>query len=375
MPGPVATSPAAPCQDASNPAARRPVAQQPAAQRSAARHPAARRPPMEELIAGLRQLAPDFPDLYSVTDLSDGSHLGHGSHVDNGTELGTRTTAGSPWLTAGDVVAAMAARKAGQVGSSPAVAGARLAASLGYAVAGRPAVALAVAGRSYDTGPGSLLLRLGDEGLIEGIGVRNPALAVRHDDPLAGTEGVIVLPDTEALARWTAERVWATLAPLIDEVHQLTRYGRAPMWNLVADAVLGPATSTPRLARQDQRAGRATGTALLDALVDLGAPIRRRGTVFERPATRPTAVDPAAIDPSAAEPTAADLPVADPPVADPSEADPSEADSSPGDPSAADSSAGDPSAPAELVVIRGSCCFYFREDVPKCATCPLLRRP
>jgi hypothetical protein len=141
-------------------------------------------------------------------------------------------------------------------------------------------VAIAVAGQAYDVGPASLLLQLDDAGLVERIAVRRPTLAVLPDDPLAADQAthIDLLPDLAALTGWAAARIVATLVPLIDELHRVTRFGRVPMWNLVADAVLGPATTVPRLAGLDQCAGREMGFALIDAMVAAGAPIRRVGT-------------------------------------------------------------------------------------------------
>jgi hypothetical protein len=241
----------------------------------------------------LTTLSPEYPQAYGVSDPGP-------------------DPVAPDWVPVSDVVAAMISGKGPHLGISPAVAGARLAGSLGYAVAGRPAVALAAAGRMYDTGPESLMMRLDDEGLVERIGVRNRVLAVTEDDPVAGRDEVLVLPDRPALIRWAAPGIWTALDRLIDEVHERTRYGRIPMWNLVADSVLGPAAAAAASAGLDHRVGYASGQALLDALVELGAPIHRRGSLLE--------------------------------------------------------------PPGELLTMRGSCCLYFRQDEEKCGTCPLIRQ-
>jgi ferric iron reductase protein FhuF len=125
-----------------------------------------------------------------------------------------------------------------------------------------------------------------------------------------------VLPELTELIAWAAERAWSTLDPLIEELHTVTRYGRTPMWNLVADAILGPATLAPAAAGMDQRAGRAVGTALIDALIVSGAPIRRRGTAHPQwDGGRLT-----------------------------------------------------------LAPVRGSCCLYFRQNQELCESCPLTPR-
>jgi FhuF 2Fe-2S C-terminal domain len=263
--------------------------------------------PLHRFGAWLGALYPEYPQAYTVDDLSTGRPAG--------------------WVAVPGAIAAMASGDGAHLGVSPAVAGARLAGSLGYAAAGRPAVALAVAGRAYDTGPDSLLVHLDGERLVDRIGVRNPLLVVAADDPLAGSGhppgdslagsgrppgDVLVLPDRAAVGAWAAARAWASLDRLVDELHELTGYGRIPMWNLVADAVLGPAATAAGLAGLDPRAGFEAADRFLDALVDLGAPIRRRGTLCE-------------------------------------------------------------SGPGATVVTRGSCCLWFRQGEEKCLTCPLVR--
>jgi hypothetical protein len=68
------------------------------------------------------------------------------------------------------------------------------------------------------------------------------------------------------------------LAPVIDELRALSRFGVVPAWNVVADSVLSTAMFVPLFGGGDERAGRAVGEALLDALVSHGARIRTRGT-------------------------------------------------------------------------------------------------
>jgi hypothetical protein len=258
--------------------------------------------PVGQLSERLRALTPDRPETYAICDL--------------GAAIPAPGRPNARWLSVEEVIAAMTAGGGEHLTISPAVAGARMAGSVGYATAGRLAVALAVTGQAYDTGPDSLALRLDDEGLVAWIGVRRPVLAVLAADPLAGTSGVLVLPDLSALIAWAADRAWATLDPLIGELHRVTRYGLAPMWNLVADAILGPATVAPRLAGLDQRAGHAVGGALIDRLISRGAPIRRRGTVREE------RIDGRLV----------------------------------------------------LAPVRGSCCLYFRQNRELCDSCPLAVR-
>ncbi len=216
--------------------------------------------PVAILAQRLAALAPDSPYAYAAPDFHD-------------------VPPGNSWLTVREVLPVMISSDGPHHHHGPAVRGARLIGSLGYAAVGRLSVAIAVAGQAYSTGPESLMLRLDEEGLVEQIAVRSPRLAVLPDDPLSGARNVTTVPDLPALVAWAARGAYATLAPLIEMIHAETRYGTVAMWNQVADSVLGPTTKSPLLAGQDQQAGRATGQLLLDALVAEGAPIRRRGTV------------------------------------------------------------------------------------------------
>jgi ferric iron reductase protein FhuF len=131
---------------------------------------------------------------------------------------------------------------------------------------------------------------------------------------------VRVFPDEAALLDAVAAAAVATLAPLLDEVRSATRFGLVPLWNAAGDAVRLTAAMAPRYAGRAARPGLAT--ALLDALVAHGAPIRGRG---------------------------ADQPL-------------------PGR--------------AERVPVRAACCLAYRTDPPVadpsdalCTTCPLLDPP
>jgi FhuF 2Fe-2S C-terminal domain len=250
-------------------------------------------PSLVGLLAGrLRGLDPDDPGRYTVTDLVQPRG----------------------WIPPGQLIAVMMSGSGEHLTISPAVAGARMAGSLGYAVAGRLAVALAVAAQAH--GPDSLLFQVDDEGLVERVAVRRPELAVLSSDPLAGRPGARVLPEPADLIAWAADRAWSTLDPLIAELHQASRYGVVPIWNLVADSILGPATSAPLLAGRDQAAGRAVGVALIEALIGCGAPIRRRGTA------RAELVEGRLV----------------------------------------------------LASVRGSCCLYFRQNQELCDSCPLAQK-
>jgi hypothetical protein len=131
---------------------------------------------------------------------------------------------------------------------------------------------------------------------------------------------VRVYPDEAALLDAVAAAAVATLAPLLDEVRAATRFGLVPLWNAVGDAVRLTDAMVPRYAGRTPRPGLAT--ALLDALVAHGAPIRGRGTDQPLPGR------------------------------------------------------------AERVPVRAACCLAYRTDPPVadpsdalCTTCPLLDPP
>ena len=128
-----------------------------------------------------------------------------------------------------------------------------------------------------------------------------------------------VFTDEAALLDAVAAAAVATLAPLLDEVRVATRFGLVPLWNAAGDAVRLTAAMAPRYAGRVARPGLAT--ALLDALVAHGAPIRGRGTDQPLPGR------------------------------------------------------------AERVPVRAACCLAYRTDPPVadpsdalCTTCPLLDR-
>lgn len=250
--------------------------------------------PVEALAGRLRALNPLSPYAYSANRLD---RAGPGT-----------------WLGPDEVMAAMLTSNGEHHRFGPAVRGARLAGSLGYAAAGRPAVAIAVAGQVYDPGPDSLVLRLDDAGLVDRIAVRSGVLAVLPDDPRAAAPGIETVGSVAELTGWAARRAYATLDPLAELIHRHTRYGRVAIWNQIADTVLGPTTTAMLPAGRSQEAGRAVGHLFLDALVAEGAPIRRRGTVrVEVSSAGPRTLDP----------------------------------------------------------IRGMCCLYYRQDRDTCAGCPL----
>ena len=174
------------------------------------------------------------------------------------------------------------------------------------------------------------------EGHLDRVAVRPPAWVVAGDpaapspaapspaapSPAAPSPAALVrvFPDEAALHDAVAAAAVATLAPLLDEVRAATRCGLVPLWNAAGDAVRLTAAMAPRYAGRTPRPGLAT--ALLDALVAHGAPIRGRGTDQPLPGR------------------------------------------------------------AERVPVRAACCLAYRTDPPVadpadalCTTCPLLDPP
>jgi hypothetical protein len=115
-------------------------------------------------------------------------------------------------------------------------------------------------------------------------------------DPWQHLAGVTVLPDPEALIAWTADRVHPTLDGLVEQVHRATGYGRQPLWNLVADTLLGPSAAAAARAGRDAAVAHDNADALLDALVVRGPRITRRGSLcaVQADGTRSSGAAPAA---------------------------------------------------------------------------------
>jgi len=279
--------------------------------------------PLAETAARLRALVPAFPDTYDVV-------------------LGEVSGPGWVRLDAAPVARWCAeARERGNPRRLASVAAAAVGGALAHAVLARVTAALAVDGRAWDLGADALTVHRAPEGHLDRVAVRPPAWVVAGDpaapspaapspaapSPAAPSPAAVapdalvrVFPDEAALHDAVAAAAVATLAPLLDEVRAATRFGLVPLWNAAGDAVRLTAAMAPRYAGRTPRPGLAT--ALLDALVAHGAPIRGRGT---------------------------DQPV-------------------PGR--------------AEQVPVRAACCLAYRTDPPVadpadalCTTCPLLDPP
>jgi len=274
--------------------------------------------PLAETAARLRALVPAFPDTYDVV-------------------LGEVSGPGWVRLDAAPVTRWCAeARERGNPRRLASVAAAAVGGALAHAVLARVTAALAVDGRAWDLGADALTVHRAPEGHLDRVAVRPPAWVVAGDpaapspaapspaapSPAAPSPAafVRVFPDEAALHDAVAAAAVATLAPLLDEVRAATRFGLVPLWNAAGDAVRLTAAMAPRYAGRTPRPGLAT--ALLDALVAHGAPIRGRGTDQPLPGR------------------------------------------------------------AEQVPVRAACCLAYRTDPPVadpadalCTTCPLLDPP
>jgi hypothetical protein len=281
--------------------------------------------PLAETAARLRALVPAFPDTYDVV-------------------LGEVSGKGWVRLDAAPVARWCAeARERGNPRRLLSVAAAAVGGALAHAVLARVTAALAVDGRAWDLAADALTVHRAPEGHLDRVAVRPPAWVVAGDPaapaaPQASTSVpqvspaapspaapspaalVRVFPDEAALLDAVAAAAVATLAPLLDEVRAATRFGLVPLWNAAGDAVRLTAAMAPRYAGRPARPGLAT--ALLDALVAHGAPIRGRGTDQPLPGR------------------------------------------------------------AERVPVRAACCLAYRTDPPVadpsdalCTTCPLLDPP
>jgi hypothetical protein len=306
--------------------------------------------PLAETAARLRALVPAFPDTYDVV-------LGEVS--------------GPGWVRCDAAPVARwcaEARERGNPRRLASVAAAAVGGALAHAVLARVTAALAVDGRAWDLGADALTVHRAPEGHLDRVAVRPPAWVVAGDpaapaapqtftsvppvspaapspyapspagpspagpspagpspaapSPAAPSPDALVrvYPDEAALLDAVAAAAVATLAPLLDEVRAATRFGLVPLWNAAGDAVRLTAAMVPRYAGRTPRPGLAT--ALLDALVAHGAPIRGRGTDQPLPGR------------------------------------------------------------AERVPVRAACCLAYRTDPPVadpsdalCTTCPLLDPP
>ena len=87
---------------------------------------------------------------------------------------------------------------------------------------------------------------------------------------------IVALPNEAALTTWVAHRSHRALEPLFDKLFAVSdgAMSVASMWHVVGAAVVGAATQVPLLAGSSELTSMRRAQAVLDALVDFGAPVR-----------------------------------------------------------------------------------------------------
>jgi hypothetical protein len=144
--------------------------------------------------------------------------------------------------------------------------------ALAHAVIGRVTAALLLDRRAWDVDAANLAVHP-ERGEAA---VRSQRMLVLPDDPAVGAPDATAVPELAALLDRVAAAAVATLTPLFDAVRAATRYGLAPLWNGVCDSVRSAATYVPIYAGGLPGA-RDLASALVEALVANGAPIKARG--------------------------------------------------------------------------------------------------
>ncbi|WP_059019106.1 hypothetical protein [Mycobacterium sp. M26] len=153
-------------------------------------------------------------------------------------------------------------------------AAAQVAAAFTHAVLGRVLTLLMLEGRAWDAGPDNLWMHVDSEGAIDWAGVVNPTLRVLPDDP--ASTGVVRLPGEAALATWTAHRCHRSLAPLFEELQDLSggALTTTAMWQSVGAAAVITATQVPLMSGAGEVVCMRRAQAVLDALAGFGLPVR-----------------------------------------------------------------------------------------------------
>lgn len=227
--------------------------------------------PLHESSNRLRDLYPECPRVYGVAVIGD---------------LSRRRWWPLGELLTTDRLQAMFDAAAAETDSRVAVAQ-QFAATLSHVVVGRVIPLLVLEGRAWDTGLENLWVHVDSEGAIDWVGVSDPTLRVLPDDPyFAGRPGprrrasagdrIVALPSEAALATWVAHRSHRALVPLFDKLVAVSDgvMSTAAMWHLVGAAVVGAATQVPLLAGCSEATSMRRAQAVLDAMVEFGAPVR-----------------------------------------------------------------------------------------------------
>jgi hypothetical protein len=145
-------------------------------------------------------------------------------------------------------------------------AGSLLAAELTHVVVGPTVSAMVLDGRCPDPAVDNLADRVDGEGNLERSAVLSPRAAVLAGDAASADRHSVVLPDEAALDRWWAQRVAATLTPLLAAVRARAPFGLRGLWGAVSDEVTGTAIWIAQLAGEDPHPAWRRAQRLLDAL-------------------------------------------------------------------------------------------------------------
>ncbi len=156
----------------------------------------------------------------------------------------------------------------------PAVTGTFFLKTYARVVVGAALVSLVTERRVPDVGPRNVAFRIGEDGIVRELALRQPRFIALPGDPDAGHADAMVLPDSDALRGWLRERlVNGHMAELIPLLRPRTRRGPRALWGTVSDmcsgalAILAEVEGTPASAARLDRECHAflsTGPPLVD---------------------------------------------------------------------------------------------------------------
>lgn len=209
----------------------------------------------------LRMLYPDYPRVYAVAAMADQGKR-RWWRLDDGVESGRIET--------------MYRRSAQEMRSDDAAA-AVVATSLIHAIVGRVVASIALDGRAWDPGIDNLSIHMDSDGGIDWAGIDDTTVRVLPSDLLAGMPGTVTLPCERAQSVWLAHRCLTSLDAVQRRLIDTADFEYERFWSLVGEAVLGAATYVPILARTTDTDAVRRGQGLLDAMTDVGVPVRRVG--------------------------------------------------------------------------------------------------
>lgn len=147
------------------------------------------------------------------------------------------------------------------------VAGSYLGSHLASPVVRTTVASILLERRCPDPSPANVVVHLDGDGCFDGVSFRQPTMAVLADDAAAAADPASAVVDgPAALATWWAERMLASLGPLLDGVRRRLPYGRRGLWGAVADRVGAVAMAVSRSAAIPGPAAWNEASGLLDAL-------------------------------------------------------------------------------------------------------------